>query len=88
MPSFALAMTLAASRGAERQYCWGAWTCAPRIAAACQGQRGFQSIARAIATRSASPDATIASAYFASVMSPTAIVGIDVARRIARASGT
>src|SRR5438552_10017427 len=51
MPTFASAMTLAASRGGERQYCLGAWTCAPSIAAACHGQRGFHSIARANATR-------------------------------------
>ena len=41
--------------GGARQYCGGADTLAPSCAAACQGQRGSNSMPRASATRSALP---------------------------------
>ncbi len=63
------------ARGCERQYCFGARTWAPSFAAACHGQRGSYSIARASDTASASPFAMIASACSGSVISPTAMVG-------------
>src|SRR4051794_16083937 len=63
------------SRGWERQYCFGALTCAPSFAAACQGQRGSYNMARASETASASSFAMMASACSGSVISPTAMVG-------------
>ena len=75
-------------RGCERQYCGGASTWRPARAAACQGQRGSYSMPRASATMSAWPVATIASACSASVISPTAMVGIPVSRFTASAKGT
>ena len=88
MPTVTPDSALAASRGGERQYCFGAGTLRPSAAAACHGQRGSHNMARASATRSASPSATIASACCGSVINPTAIVTAPVARRTARASGT
>ena len=51
----AWANTPRASRGSLRQYCGGTLTVARNAAAACHGQRGFHSRARASATRSARP---------------------------------
>ena len=45
-------------------------------------------MARAIATSSASPLATISSAWAGSVMNPTAIVGMTASARTAAAKGT
>ena len=76
------------SRGCERQYWRGASTCPPSCAAACQGQRGSYSMPRASATMSACLLATISSAWAASVISPTAIVGMPTRRLISAAKGT
>src|SRR4051812_35238145 len=62
-------------RGSERQYCFGALTRAPSFAAACHGQRGSYSMARASEIASASPLAIMASACSGSVIRLTAIVG-------------
>jgi hypothetical protein len=64
--------------GCERQYCGGAATWPPSSAAACQGQRGSYSIARASATMSAWPDCRMmVSACCGSVIRPTPIVGSE-----------
>ena len=67
--------------GCERQYCRGASTCAPSAAAACHGQWGLYKMPRARATMSARPWATMSSACWASVISPTAMVGKPVSLR-------
>ena len=57
-------------------------TVAPSVSAACQTQRGSQSIARASATMSACPVATMVSAWIASVIIPTAMVGMPASARM------
>src|SRR5262249_53358053 len=58
------------SFGLTRSYCAGYGTLSPSAAAARHGQRGSSSRARASATESASPPATIALACCGSVISP------------------
>ena len=86
--SYALPKSVLNLRGCDRRYCFGALTCAPNSAAACQGHRGSQRIARASATISASRVATIASACSKPVIMPTATTGIRTAALTARARGT
>src|SRR5262249_41775350 len=65
---------------AERAYCCGRLTSAPSARAACQPQCGSSSMARASATMSALPSATIASACFGVTIRPTLRVALAVSR--------
>ena len=66
-------------RCAARASCGAVLNSWPSVAAARQGQRGSARMARAIATMSARPPATIASACLASSIMPTARTGMPTA---------
>src|SRR5580658_10073101 len=74
--------------GAARRYCGGCATSPPSTWAACQPQCGSSRKARASATMSAEPSATMLSACLGLAIKPTTRVGRLASRRICRASGT
>src|SRR5437660_2068482 len=74
--------------GAARRYCGGHGTVCPSSRAARSGKYGSRSSSRAMSTQSALPLATISCACAASVIRPTAPVGMPASRRTRSANGT